>query len=74
MSYIVVLLLFLVHCTGELCVMFRQDILPYARRLLPIIIGHILDTSSVKKQEIAVKTLGNVSWVHCMYMCSTIGI
>jgi hypothetical protein len=52
--------------------------LPYARRLLPIIIGHILDTSSVKKQEIAVKTLGNVSWVHCMYMykdmCSTIGI
>ena len=38
--------------------MFRRDVLPYARGLLPIIIGHILDTSSVKKQEVAVKTLG----------------
>lgn len=48
---------------GELCVMFRQDVLPYCRRLLPIIIGHILDTSSVKKQEIAVKTLGIVPFM-----------
>ena len=44
--------------SGELCVMFRQDVLPYSGKLLPIIIGHILDTSSAKKQEIAVKTLG----------------
>ena len=40
--------------------MFRQDVLPYAGLLLPVIIGHILDTASVKKQEIAVKTLGKV--------------
>lgn len=46
-------------CEGELCLMFREDVLPYADRLLPVIIGHILDSSSGRKQEIAVKTLGN---------------
>jgi hypothetical protein len=53
---------------GELCLMFRQDVLPYVGRLLPIIIGHILDASNVKKQEIAVKTLGIFIWFEA-YLC-----
>lgn len=44
---------------GELAVVLRQDLLPYAEGdLLPLIISNMLDPSSYRKQEVAVKTLG----------------
>lgn len=45
---------------GELSIVLQNDILPYMDRLLPIIITHMLDSSSYRKQEVAVKTLGQV--------------
>ena len=43
---------------GELCVVMRQDILPFADHLMPIVVLSMQDQSSRKKQEIAIKTMG----------------
>jgi len=43
---------------GDLCMVMRLDILPFMHQLLPIIIHNMHDKSSIKKQEMAVKTLG----------------
>ena len=45
---------------GELCMVVREDILPYADQLMPQIIGSMYDPSSRRKQEMAVKTLGQL--------------
>ena len=45
---------------GELSIVLQSDIMPYVDRLLPIIITNMLDSSSYHKQEVAVKTLGQV--------------
>ena len=45
---------------GELCAVLRQNMLPYADHLLPIIIMNILDRSSKNKQEVAARTLGQL--------------
>ena len=45
---------------GELSIVLQNDILPYVDSLLPIIITNMLDSSSYHKQEVAVKTLGQV--------------
>jgi FKBP12-rapamycin complex-associated protein len=45
---------------GELSIVLQNDILPYMDSLLPIVITHMLDSSSYRKQEVAVKTLGQV--------------
>jgi len=45
---------------GELSIVLQNDILPYVDSLLPIIITNMLDSSSYHKQEVAVRTLGQV--------------
>lgn len=45
---------------GELCIVMREEILPFANQLLPIIIANMHDNTSVRKQEISVKTLGKL--------------
>jgi hypothetical protein len=45
---------------GELCMVVREDILPYGDQLLPQIIRCIYDPSSRRKQEMAMKTLGQL--------------
>ena len=45
---------------GELCMMVREDVLPYGDQLLPQIISSMYDPSSRRKQEMAVKTLGQL--------------
>jgi FKBP12-rapamycin complex-associated protein len=44
----------------ELCIVMREEILPFANQLLPIIIDNMHDNTSVRKQEISVKTLGQL--------------
>jgi phosphatidylinositol kinase/protein kinase (PI-3 family) len=43
---------------GELCVVMRQDIASFADHLLPIIVLSMQDQSSRRKQEVAIKTMG----------------
>lgn len=43
---------------GELSLVLQTDLVQYGDKLLPIIIANMFDHSSVKKQEVAVKTLG----------------
>ena len=45
---------------GELCVVMKTSILNHVTHLLPIIIMNILDGSSQRKQEISVRTLGQL--------------
>jgi hypothetical protein len=45
---------------GELSIVLQSDFLPYVDNLLPIIITNMLDSSSYRKQEVAIKTLGQV--------------
>ena len=45
---------------GELCMVMRQDTLPYVDHLLPIIISNMHDKSSLRKQEMALRTLGQL--------------
>ncbi|RYH28611.1 DUF3385 domain-containing protein [archaeon] len=46
---------------GELSVVLQQELTPYAETLLPVIITNMFDASSLKKQEVAVRTLGQFS-------------
>lgn len=46
---------------GELSLVLQQELTPYADTLLPVIIGNMFDSSSLKKQEVAVRTLGQFS-------------
>ena len=48
------------EAVGELCMVVRDDILPYGDQLLPQIITSMYDNSSKRKQEMAVKTLGQL--------------
>lgn len=43
---------------GEICSVIRQDSLPFADQMIPIIIANMHDSTSRKKQEMAIKTLG----------------
>ena len=43
---------------GELCAVMKHDITPFADHLLPIIILSMEDQTSRRKQEVAIKTLG----------------
>lgn len=45
---------------GELCKVMRQDVLPFAEQLLPVIIWNVHDNRNRRKQEIAIKTLGQL--------------
>ena len=45
---------------GELCMVMRQDTMPFTDYLLPILISNMHDKSSLKKQEMAVRTLGQL--------------
>lgn len=45
---------------GELCQVMRQDILPYADILMPLIIANMNEGGTPKKQEMAVRTLGQL--------------
>ena len=45
---------------GELCLVMHQDILPFSDRLLPIVIANMHDPTSKKKQEMSVRTLGQL--------------
>ena len=48
------------EAVGELCMVVREEILPYGDLLLPQIISSMYDPSSRRKQEMAVKTLGQL--------------
>jgi hypothetical protein len=48
------------EAVGELCMVVREEILPYVAQLLPQIISSMYDPSSRRKQEMAVKTLGQL--------------
>ena len=48
------------EAVGELCMVVRDDIYPYGDQLLPQIITSMYDNSSKRKQEMAVKTLGQL--------------
>jgi phosphatidylinositol kinase/protein kinase (PI-3 family) len=43
---------------GELSLVLHYDLLPYADTLLPVVITNMFDLSSIRKQEVAVRTLG----------------
>lgn len=45
---------------GELSMVLQTDLIPYADRLFSIIISNMFDNSSLRKQFIAVKTLGQL--------------
>jgi hypothetical protein len=45
---------------GELFMVMRQDIVPYVENLLPVIISNVFNSASVKKQETAIRTLGQL--------------
>jgi phosphatidylinositol kinase/protein kinase (PI-3 family) len=45
---------------GELCVVLREDTLFFVDSLIPIIIANMHDPTSLRKQEMAVKTLGQL--------------
>ena len=45
---------------GELCKVMRQDVLPFADQLLPVIIWNMHDNRTRRKQEISIKTLGRL--------------
>jgi Domain of unknown function (DUF3385) len=48
------------EAVGELCMVVREEILPFGDQLLPQIISSMYDPSSRRKQEMAVKTLGQL--------------
>ena len=48
------------EAAGELCVVLRQDMLQYSDQLLPVIVHHMQDPTSRRKQEMAVRTLGQL--------------
>jgi Domain of unknown function (DUF3385) len=48
------------EAVGELCIVVREEILPYGDLLMPQIISSMYDPSSRRKQEMAVKTLGQL--------------
>ena len=43
---------------GELSVVLQGELLPYVDTLLPVIIMNMFDSSSLKKQQVAIRTLG----------------
>lgn len=43
---------------GELSLVLNTDLIPYSDKLLPIIISNMFDNSSLRKQHVAVRTLG----------------
>jgi hypothetical protein len=43
---------------GELSVVLQNEMTPYVDTLLPVIISNMFDSSSLKKQEVAIRTLG----------------
>jgi tetratricopeptide (TPR) repeat protein len=45
---------------GELCVVMKTSVLQHVHTLLPVIIMNILDGSSQRKQEISIRTLGQL--------------
>eukprot|EP01033_Poteriospumella_lacustris_P010144 gene10144-7234_t len=45
---------------GELSLVLNTDLLPYTDKLLPIIISNMFDNSSIRKQQVAVRTLGQL--------------
>eukprot|EP01041_Mallomonas_annulata_P001944 gene1944-3771_t len=45
---------------GELCMVMRQETMPFTDQLLPILISNMHDKSSLRKQEMAVRTLGQL--------------
>ena len=45
---------------GELCKVMEVDVLPFADQLLPIIIANMSDYGTMKKQEMATRTLGQL--------------
>ena len=45
---------------GELCLVLREDTLFFVDTLIPIIISNMHDPTSLRKQEMAVKTLGQL--------------
>ena len=48
------------EAVGELCMVMREDVLPYVDQLTPMVILNMQDGSSQVKQEIAVRTLGQL--------------
>jgi FKBP12-rapamycin complex-associated protein len=45
---------------GEMSTVLRVEIVPFIDFMLPVIISNVLDSSSYKKQETAIKTLGQL--------------
>lgn len=48
------------ECIGEICKVMKQDITPYSDQLMPLIITNMHDHSSRRKQEMSVRTLGQL--------------
>lgn len=48
------------EAVGELCMVLRQEMFPFIEQLLPVIIHNSQDSSSLRKQEMAVRTLGQL--------------
>eukprot|EP01035_Chromulina_nebulosa_P018854 gene18854-24639_t len=48
------------EAVGEICLVMREDTLPYADHLLNLVIKNMRDSTSSKKQEIAIRTLGQL--------------
>ena len=44
---------------GELCMVMRSDIEPFIEPLLPVIISSMYNSTSRRKQETSVRTLGS---------------
>jgi phosphatidylinositol kinase/protein kinase (PI-3 family) len=45
---------------GDICLVMREDTLPYTDRLLSVVIENMRDSSTRRKQEISLKTLGQL--------------
>jgi hypothetical protein len=45
---------------AEICKVMRQDIAPFSDQLIPVIISNMYDHSSRRKQEMAIRTLGQL--------------
>lgn len=45
---------------GELATVLQTELMPYTDMVLPIVISNMFDSSSLRKQEVAIKTLGQL--------------
>ena len=58
-SYDVRLTTACLEAMGELCMVMRSDMKPFVESLMPVIMSNMYNSTSRRKQETSVRTLGN---------------